>query len=194
MAPTCWEKELLGATAQTGRAAQARLVPEHLGRAQNKLLRTRLEPSFIHGAPEALQHMQARAPHHAATCSLVCTIRRRTQKHVPHPPLFLPDCATHARPLLPAALAFVPFGFVLARVRVASVFGETNLVGPYVASSNECGRPSQVKSRFTPRGYIEQGATCHGACPRSGRGRGCKRCSSSLRLCGMSVRARALRF
>ena len=50
------------------------------------------------------------------------------------------------------------------------------------------------KSRFTPRGYIEQGATCHGACPRSGRGRGCKRCSRSLWLCGMSVRARALRF
>ena len=64
LAPTCWKKELLGATAQTGRAAQARLVPEHLWRAQNKLLRTRLEPSFIHGAPEALQHMQARAPHH----------------------------------------------------------------------------------------------------------------------------------
>jgi hypothetical protein len=28
---------------------------------------------FIHGAPEALQHIQARAPHHAAACSLVCT-------------------------------------------------------------------------------------------------------------------------
>jgi len=33
LAPTCWKKELLGATAQTGRAAQARLVAEHLGRA-----------------------------------------------------------------------------------------------------------------------------------------------------------------
>ena len=118
LAPTCWKKELLGATAQTGRAAQARLVPEHLGRAQSKLLRTRLGPCFIHGAPGALQHMQARAPHHAAACSLVCTTRRRTQKHVPHHSLFLPDCATHARPLLPAALAFVSFGFVLVRVRV----------------------------------------------------------------------------
>ena len=53
------------------RGYEARLVPEHLGWAQSKLLGTRLEPSFIHGAPEALQHMQARAPHHAATCSLV---------------------------------------------------------------------------------------------------------------------------
>ena len=31
----------------------------------------------------------------------------------PPPPSSPSDCATHARPLLPAALAFVPYGFVL---------------------------------------------------------------------------------
>ena len=36
----------------------------------------------------------------------------------PTPPLLPSDCATHARPLLPAALASVSFGFVLVRVRV----------------------------------------------------------------------------
>ena len=40
------------------------------------------------------------------------------------PPLPLPpDCATHARPLQPAALASVPFGIVLGRVRVESSRG-----------------------------------------------------------------------
>ena len=38
----------------------------------------------------------------------------------PKPPLFPPDLmrVTHAHPLNPAALAFVPFGVVLVRVRV----------------------------------------------------------------------------
>ena len=36
----------------------------------------------------------------------------------PTPPLLPSYCATHARPLLPAALASVSFGFVLVRVRV----------------------------------------------------------------------------
>jgi hypothetical protein len=34
------------------------------------------------------------------------------------PSLFPPDCATHARPLHSAALAFVSYGIVLVRVRV----------------------------------------------------------------------------
>jgi hypothetical protein len=36
----------------------------------------------------------------------------------PPPPSPPPDCATHARPLHPAALAFVSYGKVLVRVRV----------------------------------------------------------------------------
>ena len=34
------------------------------------------------------------------------------------------------------------------------------------------GAPSQVKSRFSPRGYIEQGATCHGPARGAGEGVG----------------------
>ena len=53
---------------------------------------------FIDGAPEALHPMQARAPHHAATCSLVCTTFR---------PFPLPSGLRNARvPTSPRSIGF----------------------------------------------------------------------------------------
>jgi hypothetical protein len=76
-------------------------------RAQNKLLRTRVDPSFIHGAPGALGRYKRARP----------TTPRRARLYVPPAaagkstcstfPLSLLDCATHVRPLHPAALACV---------------------------------------------------------------------------------------
>ena len=70
----------------------------------------------IHGAPEALQHVQARAPHHAPACSLVysirpacslvCSIRRSTQSTCRNPPSLLTGFRNARTPTSPRSIGF----------------------------------------------------------------------------------------